>query len=400
MRLGTGTAVALPVIGILSGIEGEERRRMSHTVFITGATGGVGAHLITQLVSRPSETKLVLLVRAESEAIALDRIDRVIQTLNPEVDLAEVHERLTVLVGDVTDPELGLSRAMTDWLRSHVTHIVHAAATTKFHVPIEIARLINVTGTQNVLRLARRICETGKLQHLAHISTAYVCGTRCGEILEDEPVADRHSCTNSYDASKCEAEGFVREARREIPISIFRPSIVVGDSHTGRTTAFNGLYAPLRLIQRGLTTALPALPGTPLDVVSTDYISSVLQYLLLECPVQPGGTYHVVAGPSRCATVAEIVADAVRCFNTHCTDHQIPAIEFVPPDIWEGRVAVHGAIGVYAPYTCLAHSFDDRNTREVLQGSGIAPRHVTRYLNRILEFCLETGWGRSLRRAA
>jgi thioester reductase-like protein len=378
---------------------------MSDTVFITGATGGVGAHFVTQLLSRASDTRVVLLVRAENESAACDRVHKVVQALDPQIDLAQAHDRLTVIVGDITEAELGLSAAEAHALAARVTHIVHAAATTKFHVPIEVACHINVTGTQNVLRFGRRVCEAGGLRHFAHISTAYVCGTRCGVIREDEPIAGERSCSNSYDESKCEAERVVRAAMQDMPISIFRPSIVVGDSRTGRTTAFNGLYAPLRLIQRGLATAIPARPDTPLDVVSTDYISDVLQHVLLDSPTPAGRVYHLVAGPERSATVAEIVGSAVRYFNAHVASRRIAPIEFIPPHVWNAeaapsQTAAHDAVDVYTPYTCLSHSFDDRNTRRALAGNGIHPLDVRRYLGRLLEFCLSTGWGKTLRRAA
>jgi thioester reductase-like protein len=293
-------------------------------------------------------------------------------------------------------------------LAPQITHIVHAAATTQFHLPLACARLVNYTGTRNVLAFAHDVREFGCLRHVAHISTAYVCGTRCGRIAEGDATAGATACSNSYEQSKCEAEGLARAAMRELPVSIFRPSIVVGDSQTGRATAFNALYAPLRLIQRGLISALPAFPGIPVDVVPTDYTSEVLRHILLQARAVPGMTYHLVAGPDRSSTVAEIIGEAIHHFNRHTTGTLIPPVQFIPPELWgtlhhhddTARSSPAKAVGIYAPYTCLPRSFDDRNTRQALKGTSIRPPRLMDYYDRILEYCLKTAWGRTLRRAA
>src|SRR5204863_4478544 len=107
---------------------------------------------------------------------------------------------------------------------------------------------------------------------------------------------------NPYERSKYEAEVVVRERARELPVQILRPSIVVGDSRSGWTPAFNVLYAPLKAFSRGAYPILPARRDSPVDVVPVDYVADAI----LALAGRPGEIHHLVAG-ERASSVGEII---------------------------------------------------------------------------------------------
>ena len=145
----------------------------------------------------------------------------------------------------------------------------------------------------------------------AQVSTAYVAGNHSGRFAEcDLDVGQAFH--NSYEQSKFEAEQLVR-SHAELPFTILRPSIVVGDRSSGWTSAFNVLYWPLRAFARGLFTAVPAIPSAPVDVVSIDYVADAI-HELCEAEGGVGETYHLTAGPDA-STIAEIAELASRYFR-------------------------------------------------------------------------------------
>lgn len=157
--------------------------------------------------------------------------------------------RPTVLDGDLTRPFCGLDADARRWVGEHCDELLNNAASLTFRGTRREAEpwLTNVTGTGHVLSLAR---ETG-LRHVHHVSTAYVCGLRSGVVREDELDVGQ-SFVNDYERTKVEGERLVRAAAAPVggfldTATIYRPSIIVGDSTTGWTSTYHGLFAALRL---------------------------------------------------------------------------------------------------------------------------------------------------------
>src|SRR5204863_5985469 len=121
----------------------------------------------------------------------------------------------------------------------------------------EASRRTNVEGTRRVLEFAERCHERGGLRRLCYISTAYVAGEHSGPFSEDDlDVGQRFR--NPYEQSKFEAERLVTRWPSRMPITVVRPSIIVGESDSGWTASFNVLYWPLRAFARGVYAVLPA----------------------------------------------------------------------------------------------------------------------------------------------
>jgi thioester reductase-like protein len=293
------------------------------------------------------------------------------------------------VAAELTAPGLGLSRARRERLAAETTTVIHSAASVSFALPREAARAINYEGTRRMLDFAELAQARGGLRRYGHISTAYVAGTHQGQFAESDLDCgqDFH---NSYEQSKFESEQLVR-THTDLPYTILRPSIVVGDCRSGWTAAFNVLYFPLRAFARGLFPVLPATGSAPVDVVSIDYVADAI-HELCECPLATGETYHLTAGKSA-STISEIAQLASRYFRRPLPKVLTPA-EFATHSFTASqRTALEGS-SVYFPYFTIGAVFDETRTRERLSPAGIEVTPLRDYLERLLDFATLSRWGK------
>jgi len=350
--------------------------------FITGATGSLGREILPRVAAADPKAEMVLLVRgADDDAVEarVAELDRFVRNYWS----GSIRGQVTPLRGDVALPRLGLEPRAYESLARRVTHIVHAAATIRLNAPEDEARRINVGGTREVLRLAG--CAP-RLSRLAHVSTAYVAGDRTGRILECE-LRQGQRFLNSYEASKCEAEELVRRCMGYLPVTVFRPSIIVGDSADGHTCNFSTIYYPLRKIAQGCVEEIPGPPEAPIDLIPVDHVARCIVELAIE-PRRRSETYHIAAGPERCVPVRELV-EAARRLNG-CAG--LPQLHFVPVP----RADAPRTRPLAAHFTYLGYpkAFDDTALARDLGDAG-RPDPRT-YLARVLDFCRDTDWGARL----
>lgn len=210
---------------------------MKH-VFLTGATGNVGGRILAEFLSDP-EYRVTALVRAPSRAAALQR-------LAPVLTFWEVPppgDRLDVLVGDIERPDLGLDVEARRHLAGAITHIVHCAANIKLNLPVEDARQLIVEGTRQVLKVARSAHSAGRLQRFVFVSTMEVAGDYDGIVYEEFLDNYPRKFLNTYEIAKAEAEAIIRdEIAGGLPAVVVRPSMVVGESSTGKALGYQSFY--------------------------------------------------------------------------------------------------------------------------------------------------------------
>lgn len=377
---------------------------MEKRLLLTGATGLVGGNLIARLLRSDSTMRIVALVRGKSQRDAEMRLRKVLKEVSPAPCPIGSNERLSVIQGDITSAHLGLEDASYNELAHSVTHVIHSAANVEFQLPLQTARHINCEGTRNVIALARQAKEAGSLQRFAYIGTAYVAGNRPGRVYEDELECGQRF-SNTYEQSKYESECHMRELMSELPITVFRPSIIVGDSQSGKTSTFNVLYFPLRMIYRGLLRIIPGSRNTPTDVVPVDYVCEALVHIFLQAQDCSGRTYHLTAGEENATTVGEVVDLSVDYFNRHGNKSQIQPVRFVPLQLYHfakrvmtGNVRRAGQlVSIYESYLNVHRQFNDSHTKAALTGSGIVPPSFRKYYQAILRFCVESNWGHQYR---
>lgn len=371
---------------------------MPNKILITGATGNIGSKLATLFLAGNTDDRVVLLVHGRSDAVARRRMLDLFDAMPETSHLRRSPDALEILAGDITQERLGLEEGVYQSLSKSLTHIIHSAASTCFTLPLAAARLVNYHGTVNVMKLAKTCHEHGSLTGVAHVSTAYVNGPSPKPIRECT-LEERDSFFNSYDRTKWEAERHVRSLAERLPLIVFRPSIVVGDSATGHTTAFNVLYAPLRLIARDRVRWLPGHGPTVVDVVPSDYVAGAIRHILLQMPSNAGRTYHLTAGFSASMTVEEIVSEAQRVFGVRRNERPI---RFVPSGWLDGvdrppggnDARVNEVLRVFAPFLLSRREFDLTTTREALSASGISCPRFASYIRACLQYCVQTNWGK------
>jgi len=357
-------------------------------VLLTGGTGQVGAALIPRLLRDPG-TRVLALVRARDDAHLEERRRELCSAL----DRPEDAERLELVRGDLGPDDLGLSARDRERIDAEVTSIVHSAASVRFDLPMAEAQAENVGGTRKMLDIARRLAERGRLRRFDHVSTCYVAGTRRDRAREDECDVGQ-GFRNSYEASKCEADGVVRAALCDgLPGAVHRPSIIVGDSRTGATRAFNVLYWPLKIYARGWWRWFPGSPETRVDVVPVDWVADVLAALRADAR-SLGRCFHVAAGDDA-PTVEALVARVRETLRGPPLRYVHPRFyrRFVRPLLWPLRLTARGRTifrggSVYLPYLEGNPVFDTANLREILGEQGRAPSALD-YFERVVRFAVE-----------
>lgn len=206
---------------------------------LTGATGLLGRFLMRDLLLK--EQPLVVLVRPTRYETAEERIDSVLKYW--EQEWRRWLPRPVVFAGDINAPNLGLSAEQSRWIERHCDRVLHSAASLAFQQDGEEPWRSNVDGLKNVLDF----CQAHSLREFLHVSSCYICGLRTGTVREDELNVGQEF-GNIYEESKAHGESLVQGADFLDCYSIFRPSIIVGDSDTGFSTTFHGFYTPLRLL--------------------------------------------------------------------------------------------------------------------------------------------------------
>ncbi len=215
------------------------------TVFLTGPTGFVGSYLLKIFIE--NGYKVYALARDKNERSGKERAINAVRFWDKNT-AKRTGGNLVVLNGDIIKNNLGLSNNNVKQLVDEVEEIYHCAANTGFNLPIKTARLVNVKGTENVLKLGYACSNKGKLQKINYISTIYVCGDHKG-VFDENCLNVGQQFNTTYEKSKYEAELLVEKYRKMgLWINVFRPPIIIGESKTGKVPAFNqALYQTLHI---------------------------------------------------------------------------------------------------------------------------------------------------------
>ncbi len=369
----------------------QRARRRRRWVLLTGATGFLGRYLLRDLLA--SGRQVAVLARDARGLSADERIR--------ELSATWAAAPPVVLSGDLRAPGLGLSAADRQWAARHVRCVVHAAADVSFRrSPAGDPWATNVEGTERLLEL----CAALGVSEFHHVSTAFVCGDRAGPVGEDE--LDRgQGFHNDYERSKFEAERRVRAAGG-VRATVYRPSVVVGDSRTGYTGSYHGLYRFLELGarlaappptrpsgRRSLPLRLPLTGSEPRNLVPVDWVARAVVRLVND-PRRHGLTYHLVAREPVPMRDIEAVAAEVLA---------IDGVRWAGPGPLSEPTALEGLfwqqVRDYWPYLRGDPVFDCRNTRAALPDLP-APALDRALLTRLIRFAVADRWGRHGRPAA
>jgi thioester reductase-like protein len=344
-------------------------------VFFTGFPGFIGSRLVDSLLRADEEIRVAALV----EPKMADRAREVANRLSGD--------RIEVLEGDITDRRLGLGDDDYERMRAEVSIAYHLAAIYDLAVPLDVAQRVNVEGTGNVLDLCAS-CE--RLERLNYVSTAYVAGDRSGVVYEHELIYGQ-GFKNHYESTKFQAEVWVRERMADVPTTVYRPAIVVGDSHTGETQKFDGPYYMLRTIARTMRMGgrIPQFgaSGAPFNVVPVDFVVSALCAAASD-PATVGETLHLVDPDP--ITALELMRTLSREYAGKEPSYRVPpkAVE-LSLRTKTVRKAFSGAPPESIVYLNHPVRFDTRRADDLLARHGLQCPRFEQYVGPVVSFFKE-----------
>src|SRR6202521_2348510 len=359
-------------------------------IFLTGSTGYIGAHVAANLL-RDHGAALNVLVRARDVSEAEGRLW---QALQLHFDFPEFHEylqtRIRVFRGDLTDPGFGLNRDEYDRLVHTSDSVIHCAASLNRKSEKSCLN-VNLRGTLEVLTLARHAEHYHGLRRFSQVSTVAVAGKRQNEVVsEDRSIDWERSDYDPYARTKKFCEHMMRVLLPETPKTIFRPSIVLGDSRYAETTQFDMVKAFVFLA------GLPVLPFRPkdkIDIVNVDFVADAIARLHQKDNPQHD-TYHLSSGRES-QTFRELTS-ALAASQQKRGPMFVPVLERPFSGAVNTLANRKGAVAygaslmkVFMPYLLWNTVFD--NTR-VTSELGSKPVPFSRYSYPLLKFSRDTNF--------
>ncbi len=276
----------------------QPQEKSRRDILLTGFPTFVARKLLETIIEREPEAIVRLIVRPDY----IDSADRTLTDMNAD------RSNIILLSGDVAAIDLGLSGREYLEVVANVTDIYHIASIWFLGVDRAQAFEVNVHGTRNIIDSAY---EMQNLNRLNHFSTAFVAGDRTGVIMEDELSQDQNF-RNVYEESKFQAELAMQKAMTHLPISIYRPSLIVGDSRTGEIDKMAGPYYLMNAIVNMPSVVPVLMPGKgdkPLNLVPVDFVCDAM-YLISRAEKTAGKTFHICdPNPLSARKVFELVAD-------------------------------------------------------------------------------------------
>ena len=379
------------------------RNQKSLSIFLTGATGFLGAYILKDIMSRdnPAVQKVYCLVRAKDESQAVQRLQQTCRAYG--VWNKEWLERIECVTGDLSQHNFGLSDDQWTKLGTTSNVVVHNGAYVHWIQPYEALKGPNVVGTMTAMQL----CATGVPKRMVFVSSTAVLDsdafvqksesiiTSGGEgILEDDDLSDsRTHLTAGYGQSKWASEYLLREAgRRGLSGWIVRPGYVLGDSQSGVTNTDDFLIRMLKgCIQLG---SRPNINNT-VNMVPVDHVARTIAACAFSSSGNGVKVAHVTAHPR--LRMNQFLA------RLQTYGYDVPIVDYIPwtrsLEDYVNSAGVHFALmSLFTfvmndlPTNTRAPELDDENAEGVLyedrqrtgedlsQGSGVTKNIIGRYI--------------------
>lgn len=354
-------------------------------IFITGATGYLGAHVAALLLEKSTE-KLNLLVRASSEREGELRLWRALQLhLDFPQFLEHLRSRIKIVRGELTSPHFGLEEGEYRQLVHDSDSIIHCAASLNRRSEKTCVN-VNLRGTLEVVKVAQGARDHHGLRRFSHISTVAVAGRRSNELVhEDDAIDWDRSDYDPYARTKKFSEHMVSQLLPDVSHLVFRPSIVLGDSRYAETTQFDMVRSFAFLASLPL---LPFRPEDKIDIVNVDFVAQCL--VMLHLKVKPLSTIYHLSSGSGSQTFRELT-DAIARAQRKSGPRFLPSFERPFTSIVNflanrrGTSIGQGAslLKVFMPYLTFNTVFD--NVR-VVSETGLSPAAFSDYCYPLLQF--------------
>ncbi|HST51054.1 MAG TPA: SDR family oxidoreductase [Pyrinomonadaceae bacterium] len=347
---------------------------LNETIFLTGFPGFIAGRLVERLAR--DGARFLLLVQPAFVERARKDIARIVEATGATT------ESFRIVEGDITRDDLGMSPAESEDARREATTLFHLAAIYDLGVRRDTAFRVNVEGTRNVNGFARTVLN---LRRYHYVSTCYVAGRRTGVILESELRHDA-GFRNFYEETKYLAELEVEGLKNELPLTIHRPAVVCGDSRTGQTAKYDGIYYLvnyLRMWPGALALANIGNGDVRLNVVPVDFVVEAMAALAGD--ERAVGATVQIADPAP-LTTRELFDVIARRLAGRASLVTVPAaLVRTSLNIPVSEKAT-GLPRVGVPYFFLKQTYDTTRITELLDPHGVRCPRFPDYVSALLEF--------------
>ncbi len=364
------------------------------TVLITGGTGVLGSALVPRYLNEEG-SRVYLLLRAADEHALAGRVRSLFDYWADDIRSPTARDRLIAVRGDVGEPGLGLSRTLYENLTHQLTHIVHSAASVKMNMTEAEAYRASVRPTQEILALADLASREGRFQKLDYVSTVGVAGRMPG-IVPETPIRQPRAFHNTYESSKAEAEELVLTAIGSgLAATIHRPSMVVGDSRSGKVVRTQAFHFLARFLSGANTYGfLPRASEVRLDIVPSDYVAKAIHWSS-GASQATGRIVHLCSGP-QAVPILELM-DVMRAREA-AAGRRLPPKRLISTTLFRGALAAAGMVSAPATRKRLANLrlfldyaedrqlFDNSRSVELLREGGIELPDPLAYLPAVLAY--------------
>lgn len=255
------------------------------TIFITGATGLLGAEALLQLSESRPRPRLLAMVRGANEAVARATLQTALAIAGDAARAARAMAMIDVVLSDVLRPDTLEDRRLDD-----VTHVLHLAANTSY-LDSAMIDTINVEGTRNLALRCRRM---KRLERVLYAGTGFAYGTLPNAVVREVPYQQEvPDSLVRYTKSKAKAEALLTRDFHDLPVIFARPSIVSGHTVLGQQPTTSILWAIqcldiVNLVASDFETA-------SLDIVPVDWTVTAMLTLLLK-PDLKARVFHIAGG--------------------------------------------------------------------------------------------------------
>ena len=346
----------------------------NETIFLTGFPGFITGRLVERL-AKP-DAQFFLLVQKSLVAKAENEVEKIAR------ETATPLENFALVEGDITQANLGINEEDLKIVRQETTDVYHLAAIYDLAVEKDLAYRVNVEGTKNVNEFVKSLTA---LHRYNYVSTCYVAGKRTGVILETELEHDA-GFRNFYEETKYLAELEVEKLKENFPVTIFRPSVVVGDSRTGETSKYDGIYALIHYLRKApnlLRFVNVGNPAVKLNLVPVDFVVEGIAALAKD--ENAVGKTVALADPRPLTT--EELFDAIAEALTSKKSVVRP-----PPRLVERSLMLPFSPGISGlplpsvPYFFVPQTYDTRVAEELLAAHNVACPNFKSYVGNLLAF--------------
>jgi len=369
------------------------------TYFMTGATGAIGTALVPILLE-DRNARIKLLIRAKSTEELYVRLEKLCQFWKVGFEDSDFRGRIQAIRGDVVSPHFELDELTYRGVCADCTHIIHSAGNVRMNLPLEEARRSAVGSAQNIVEFSR---DCSRLEKIEFVSTVGVGGHLA--LVPETWLSEPRAFHNTYEQSKAEAEDYIRtEAEQGLPLTVHRPSMVVGDSRTGKIIHFQIFYYLCEFLSGRRTRGiLPQLGDAQLDIIPVNVVAEAIAWSSRRVDTA-GRIMHLCSGPEKSLKLLSLRELVRSAFARSGLD--VPAAVFdVPPRFLGVLLSISArlsgvktrrailALPVFLDYLATRQVFQNVRTQKLLELARLDIPAPQSYLEQVLDCYLDRKYG-------